>query len=857
VVDGKFLRVNGERFWIRGVTYGTFRGNCRGELLPEPEVVRRDMEQMVTAGVNTVRTYITPPRWFLDLAQEHGLMVVAGIFWEARECLFDDPEALAAIEAQVAAEAAMIAGHPSLLMVCLGNEIPPLVARWHGKAKVERLLRRLRDRLKAIDPAMLLTYASYPPTEFLDLSFLDVIGFNVYLEREPEFRAYLARLQTLAGDRPLFLGELGLDSRRNGVEQQAATLEWQLRGVWEKGLAGAVVYAWTDEWAVAGRPVEDWDFGLVDRERRPKLALAAVTRMYRASRYDLRAPERGPWPRVTVVCCAYNAAATVGETLASLARLNYPDYEIILVDDGSRDGTAAVAQRFPCRIVRVENGGLSRARNLGIRAATGEIVAFIDADAYADPDWLYFLVAQIEAQGAAGCGGPNLSPPVDPEGAQRVNRAPGNPVHVLLDDERAEHIPGCNMAFRKATLAAIGGFDPVYTAAGDDVDVCWKVLDRGELLAFSPAAIVWHHRRPSTKVYLRQQRGYGFAEALLEARHPERFGLAGGATWRGRVYEGPQPAPGIWPARRWERVHHGAQGAGLFQSVYTLRAPWWLSLAAAPGFYLANATLAASSAWMHTARVPAWPLPAVLFLLGIAASAACCLEAGLRKCAGDELPAGERRRRVLGVAWLHFLQPWARALGRRTGKRQRAKGEEQTVRQPVALSPLPFARGERRLWAGWDRRQEWLARFEHLLREAGLTVQPGDEWGRWDLIARACSGHMVALESVVERETEIRFRARVCTPFWLSSLLAALVGLVALLVATPPLLPLALPVAALAVRLGQERARLAHVALALGEKAGKQIGLVPLEAGGVRRTRVPAPIRALHNRTLARRGDEG
>jgi O-antigen biosynthesis protein len=89
-VDGKFLRVEGRRFRMRGVTYGTFLPNARGELLPEPEIVHRDMRRMVVAGVNTVRTYTVPPTWFLDLAWEHGLWVVAGLFWEGCQCLFDD-----------------------------------------------------------------------------------------------------------------------------------------------------------------------------------------------------------------------------------------------------------------------------------------------------------------------------------------------------------------------------------------------------------------------------------------------------------------------------------------------------------------------------------------------------------------------------------------------------------------------------------------------------------------------------------------------------------------------------------------------------------------------------------------------
>ena len=72
-------------------------------------------------------------------------------------------------------------------------------------------------------------------------------------------------------------------------------------------------------------------------------------------------------------------------------------------------------------------------------------------------------------------------------------------------------------------LKEVGGFDPAYTSAGDDVDVCWKVLDANWKIGFHPAALVWHHRRSGLREYLRQQRGYGRSEALVEARHPDRF----------------------------------------------------------------------------------------------------------------------------------------------------------------------------------------------------------------------------------------------------------------------------------------------------------------------------------------------
>src|SRR5204862_2650081 len=116
--------------------------------------------------------------------------------------------------------------------------------------------------------------------------------------------------------------------------------------------------------------------------------------------------------------------------------------------------------------------------------------------------------------------------------------------------------PGCNMAFLKDSLEAIGGFDTQFRVAGDDVDVCWRLQARGWTLGFSPAAVVWHHRRNSVSAYLRQQRGYGRAEALLERAWPSRHNAAGHISWAGSVYGG---AVRLVRGRR-ARVYQGAWG---------------------------------------------------------------------------------------------------------------------------------------------------------------------------------------------------------------------------------------------------------------------------------------------------------
>lgn len=284
------------------------------------------------------------------------------------------------------------------------------------------------------------------------------------------------------------------------------------------------MFAWTDEWHRGGYDIEDWDFGITGRDRRPKPALEAV----RGAFAEIPFPSKDlSWPRISVIVCSFNGARTIRDCFEGLLRLEYPDYEVIVVNDGSSDRTAAITEEYGFRLINTKNGGLSRARNIGLEAATGEIVAYIDDDAYPDVHWLTYLAATLESTSHVGVGGPNIPPPGDGPIADCVANAPGGPIHVLLSDQEAEHIPGCNMAFRKAALQAIGGFDSQFRVAGDDVDLCWKLQEKGWTLGFSAAAVVWHHRRNSVRAYWKQQGGYGKAEALLEKKWPEKYNGAG------------------------------------------------------------------------------------------------------------------------------------------------------------------------------------------------------------------------------------------------------------------------------------------------------------------------------------------
>jgi O-antigen biosynthesis protein len=561
-VHGKFFFAGEVKHFVRGVTYGPFGVASHGAQFPEREVVERDLALMRGAGVNTLRVFIVPPQWLLDLAQEAGLKVLVGLSWTQHVAFLDSARIKHEIREMVVAGVRACGCHPAIFGYLVGNEIPPDMIRWHGAEAVRAFLKELVGLVRREHPGALISYANFPSTEYLAVDFVDFLCFNIYLHDEGAFRRYIARLHNLAVDKPLVLSEFGIDALRHGDAEQAETLDWQVRASFAAGVAGTFVFAWTDEWFTGGHPIDDWAFGLVDRERRPKPALAAVARRYKSA----LPPPLPRYPRVSVIVCSYNAERTMEACLTSLETLNYPDYEVIVVNDGSTDRTREIAEGFSyCRMINQDNKGLSIARNVGAQAASGEIVAYTDSDCVADRDWLTYIVARMEEGGLSACGGPNFPPPEDSLVPAAVAVSPGGPTHVLISDAVAEHIAGCNMAFRRDALLALGGFDPVYRAAGDDVDICWRFQDAGYTIGFSPAAIVWHFRRNTVKAYLNQQRGYGKAEALVYAKHPFRFNLFGQAKWLGRIYGDLSAALLL---SRQPVIYSGTFGRGLFQTMY-------------------------------------------------------------------------------------------------------------------------------------------------------------------------------------------------------------------------------------------------------------------------------------------------
>lgn len=654
---GKFFELGGPgagKFYVKGFSYGPFAPNSRGEPLPEPEQLRRDFAHIRALGANTVRVYFPPPLWLLDEALEQGLFVFIDIPWEKHRCFFEDWFALERARDRVRQTARELGNHPAVFALSVVNEFPVDVVRFYGCKRVEKLVEELIAIAKAAAPKCLVTFVNYPTTEFLSVNGCDFTCFNVYLHDEQDFARYLDRLQHIAGNKPLVLGEYGIDSKREGEPEQAKLIGRHIKQVFRHGLAGSVVFAYTDDWFTGGHQIEDWFFGATRSDRSEKLVASDLRNLWSNLPTAIEEPLVDTpieHPKVSVVVCTYNGGRTLRGCLKSLMVLDYPNFEVIVVDDGSSDATARITAQFPQVIYHYqENRGLSVARNVGASLASGEIVAYTDDDCLVDVHWLRYLVQALCDQQVAAIGGPNLPPPCDSWIAKCVAASPGGPSHVMLDDRYAEHVPGCNLAFYRDELFDVGGFDPQFRQAGDDVDICWRLIDAGKKIGYAPGAMVWHHRRCSVGAYVKQQKGYGRSEAMVHFKHPGRFDALGKSNWKGVIYgDGAVGLPSLPPL-----IYHGVLGAAPFQTIY-------------------RQNCYGLSAWFSSVE---WQLVALFVLaLGVllppfVAVAALMWVASLvttiRAASAAPLPPGAPWWCRPLVCWLYFIQPLVRGWTRHT-----------------------------------------------------------------------------------------------------------------------------------------------------------------------------------------------
>jgi hypothetical protein len=390
------------------------------------------------------------------------------------------------------------------------------------------------------------------------------------------------------------------------------------------------------------------------------------------------------------------------------------------------------------------------------------MIAFTDADCRADEDWLFYLVGDLLDSEFAGIGGHNFLPPDDSSVAAAVLVSPGGPAHVMLTDQQAEHIPGCNMAFYKWALEDVGAFDPIFRLAGDDVDLCWRLQQRGRKIGFSPAGFVWHYRRSTVPAYLKQQRGYGEAEALLVRKHPEYFNMFGSSMWRGRIYTASKHGIII----RAPIIYHGVFGSSWFQTLYASQPAGLLSFFSSLEYHvLVTLPLVALSSTVQ------WLFP--LAIASLALSLGVCVVAGAQAV----LPKNKRRwwSRTI-VALLFFLQPIARGWARYQGQLglQTAPQAKETL-DSVALRGSRHSLNEVCYWADQsvDRIEFVKGILERLDRE-GWPNKSDIGWSDYDVEVLGNRWTHLQLTTVAEDYPQQKkmVRCRLCSRWSLQAKLA-------------------------------------------------------------------------------------
>ena len=234
-------------------------------------------------------------------------------------------------------------------------------------------------------------------------------------------------------------------------------------------------------------------------------------------------------PRVTLVIPAYERPEATRATVESALALAYPAdrLDIVVVDDASPEPLQF--SDLPPDRVRVlrltHNGGPAAARNAGIAAATGELVAFLDNDCTVTPDWLSLLAAALEEAEVDLAGGRALPPPSRGHGILAAYEAVRSPLDMGKTGgavglgELVPYLPSCNLLVRHRTAQRLGGFrDGMHL--GEDVDFVWRAREARSRVVYEPAATIVHHHREELGAMLRRRAEYASSEALLVRLHP-------------------------------------------------------------------------------------------------------------------------------------------------------------------------------------------------------------------------------------------------------------------------------------------------------------------------------------------------
>lgn len=232
--------------------------------------------------------------------------------------------------------------------------------------------------------------------------------------------------------------------------------------------------------------------------------------------------------RASVIVPVYDGEATLAACLRSVRSqtLSAAAYELIVVDDGSRDRSAALAARAGAHVICQPNAGAAAARNAGLRAARAPWVAFIDADAVASRRWLELLLAAAESPATppVGCvAGKTHGLASSSPAARFVDLSGGLDAGRHLAHPRYPFAPSANVLYRRDALVAVGGYDERYRSY-EACDLHQRLAALGCTVRFEPRAVAFHHHRATWRAFWRQQVSYGAGLAQFMRHRVDEIG---------------------------------------------------------------------------------------------------------------------------------------------------------------------------------------------------------------------------------------------------------------------------------------------------------------------------------------------
>jgi cellulose synthase/poly-beta-1,6-N-acetylglucosamine synthase-like glycosyltransferase len=221
-------------------------------------------------------------------------------------------------------------------------------------------------------------------------------------------------------------------------------------------------------------------------------------------------------PTVSVIVPVRDGESLIAACLDAILATDYPEdrREILVVDNGSTDGSAAQIRSKPVRYIHEPRRGVSNARNRGIAESTGEILAFVDADCLVDPQWLTELIRPFEDPEVGSVGGDLQHVPPTTPAERQAARLLGNWQRFAFTSNPAYPITA-NAAYRREVIDRIGPFDPHMTRA-QDVELGLRFQERsGRRLAYAQNATARHRNRTTALGFFRQQLGWAYGAGLV------------------------------------------------------------------------------------------------------------------------------------------------------------------------------------------------------------------------------------------------------------------------------------------------------------------------------------------------------